>query len=133
MKELNKYTLFLDDNPSRAALAYSRWPDEKVSFTIWCQNVQEVIDTFGQDYDFEEVHLDHDLEGRTFVNPAHDNCGMEIVRWLEQNAGSLHKFADTLFIIHSHNYYAGLEMTQRIKKLGLNAKYIPFGEDEVVL
>lgn len=119
--------LFLDDDSYRAALAYQRWPENKKSNTIWCTTAEEAIGVL-QDYDLEEAHLDHDLGGEHFVNSARENCGMQVVRWLEQRTSAeLQKLKDCHFTIHSWNIPAGKEMTERIAKLGLKAIQKPFG------
>jgi len=117
--------LFLDDDPNRAAITYQRWSPERTNRTIWCHTAQETIDTL-RDYSLAEVHLDHDLEGPQFLDPRHQNSGMEVVRWIEAQP-ELSKFADTLFIIHSHHLRAGFEMLERLENLRLRVKYIPFG------
>jgi len=123
--------LFLDDDPKRAALAYSRWLPEKSSRVVWCQTAEEAIKTL-QEFDLEEIYLDHDLEGRMFVDSSHYNTGMEVVRFLE-HFKNLEKFAETKFIIHSHNIRAGQQMYFRLKKLGFNIHYIPFGCNEIII
>lgn len=123
--------LFLDDDPNRAAIAYQRWPDKKKENTIWCTEAHQAISTL-KDYEIEEANLDHDLEGRCFVNSSHSNTGMEVVRWLEKQ-DNLNKFSKTLFVVHSHNFGAAIQMVKRLQKLNLNVKCIPFGESEVIV
>ena len=120
--------LFLDDDQHRAALAYQRWPEEKRDKTIWATTAQEAIDVL-RDYDLVEAHLDHDLGGETYVNSEREDCGMEVVRWLE-DLDNVNKFKDTKFIVHSHNYPAGAEMMSRLKKLDLTCVQIPFGHTQ---
>ncbi len=123
--------LFLDDNPNRAAIAYQRWSKDRSSNTIWCTEAHQAISTL-KDYEIKEAHLDHDLEGRSFVNSSHDNTGMEVIRWLEKY-DNLNKFSGTLFIIHSHNFPAAIQMVKRLQTLKLKVKCIPFGETEVIV
>ncbi len=119
--------LFLDDDPYRAALAYQRWPEDKKSNTIWTRTAEEAIDVL-RDYELSEAHLDHDLGGEHFVNSAREDCGMEIVRWLESRpTAELQKFLTCKFTVHSWNIPAGREMTERLTKLGLKATQTPFG------
>lgn len=127
-------TLFLDDDPNRAAITYQRWPREKCDNTIWCSTVNTTILVL-EDYGTEllEVYLDHDLGGETYVNSEREDSGMEVVRWLESlSKESLKAFEGTTFICHSHNLRAGRNMTFRIRALGLHSKQIPFGESEVI-
>ena len=77
--------LFMDDDPARAVLAYNRMKPEDRSKTIWCMTAKEAIITL-QDYkdSLTAVMLDHDLEGESFVNSKREDCGMEVVRFLEK-------------------------------------------------
>lgn len=118
-----KVILFLDDDPTRAALAYQRWPSEKRDRTIWVKTVEETIDIF-RNYDVEEAHLDHDLGGERYVHSERDDCGMEVVRWIQENRDQV---KDIVFIVHSWNIPAGIEMLQRLIDIDLKATYTPFG------
>jgi len=125
--------LFLDDDPNRAAIAYQRWPKDKCDNTIWCSTARDaifILKDYGQD--MAEAHLDHDLGGETYVNSEREDCGMEVVRWLESLSNEdIKVFESTLFICHSHNTRAGKNMAKRIRTLGLKSKQVPFGESEV--
>jgi len=126
-KAEEKLILFLDDNPNRAALAHQRWPKEKRESTIWCTTAEEAILTL-RDYELDEAYLNHDLGGSTFANSLREDCGMEVVRWIERRStGEREKFLKTKFVIHSWNIPASLEMEQRLQKLGLIVERIPFG------
>lgn len=119
--------LFLDDDPNRAALAHQRWSKERRENTIWCTTAEEAILTL-RDYELDEVHLDHDLGGRTYVNSLREDCGMEVVRWIEcRSSDEREKWSKTRFVIHSWNAPASIEMLQRLQKLGLKVQRIPFG------
>lgn len=123
--------LFLDDDPNRAALTYQRMTEEEKNKTIWCQTAQETIKTLW-DYKetLEQVYLDHDLGGDIYVNIKREDCGMEVVRHLEKWANEPENFEPFLninFTVHTWNEYAGNKMTERMSKLGLKVKYIPFG------
>ena len=126
--------LWLDDDPNRAAVTYQRWPKDKCDNTIWCSTAKDAIFVL-KDYgpDMAEAHLDHDLGGETYVNSERDDCGMAVVRWLESLSKEERKmFEGTLFICHDHNLLAGFNMVSRLKKIGLIAKQIPFGENELI-
>ena len=125
--------LFLDDDPNRAALAYQRMTKDQKERTIWCKTVQETITTLW-DYrnELELVMLDHDLNGETYVNIKRDDCGMEVVRFLERlsrrEQKEFKKFRENVkFIIHSHNTYAGPRMVERLQAIGLVTVLHPFG------
>jgi hypothetical protein len=99
--------------------------DDLVSNTIWATTTEEAITTL-RDYDIDEAHLDHDLGGETYVHSGREDCGMEVVRWIEK-LDNLKKFEKTLFVCHSWNLDAGRKMMERLTKLGLRATQLPFG------
>ena len=121
--------LFLDDDRNRAALAYQRWPKEKVNNTMWVETAADAIEILKGYADcLEEAHLDHDLGGEHYVDSRREDTGMEVVRYLERiSEEELKKFESTKFIVHSWNTYAGKHMAERLQKLGLSAIYRPFG------
>ena len=124
--------LFLDDDPYRAALAYERMTKDERDHTIWCKTIEEAIQTL---WDYREtltkVMLEHDLNGEDYVNIKREDCGMEIVRFLEclykNNKNEFFKFRKIKFIIHTWNSVAGIKMSKRLKALQLDVHYIPFG------
>ena len=122
--------LFLDDSPERAARAYSLMTPEQASSTIWCTTAQETIITL-RDYCevLEEVHLDHDLGGLKDQSIKDENCGMEVVRWMEDNLDKVKHMKDNgcTFTVHSWNLHAGRIMVERLKRLDLKAIFKPFG------
>lgn len=119
--------LFMDDDPNRAALAYQRFSKEKRDNTIWCTSAAEAIDVL-ENYDVDEAHLDHDLGGEHFVDSRREDCGMEVVRWIEhRSAVELEKLRKCTFIIHSWNIPCAIQMAERLRKLGLKVQHIPFG------
>lgn len=124
--------LFLDDDPKRAALAYHRMKPEDRANTIWCQTAEETIITL-KDYKYvlTKVLLDHDLgDEEFFSNIRREDCGMEVVRFLEKEAKDKYSFEPykkMKFIIHTWNAYAGPKMVERLKAIGLDVEYKPFG------
>ena len=121
--------LFLDDDVNRAALAYQRFPKEKRDATVWVKTAADAITSL-RDFKYQliEVHLDHDLSGETFCDSRREDCGMEVVRYLESLPEEEIKiFESCKFICHSHNYPACSEMRDRLEALGLKAEYKPFG------
>jgi hypothetical protein len=124
--------LFLDDSPERAAVAYQRMSKDEQDQTIWCRTVEETITTL---WDYREVlkfvFLDHDLGGETYVNTKREDCGMEVVRYLEnlsvKEPIEFNQFENIKFIIHSWNITAGAKMMERLKTIGLNVDFKPFG------
>ena len=129
--------LFLDDDQNRAAVAYNRMVPEKRNVTIWCKTSFEAISVLDDDdyvTKLTEVHLDHDLGGKHFQDPTEENCGMEVIRFIEKseetNPG---RYKHISFTIHSFNFDAGKEMCSRLMDLSIEVKYIPFGYTNEVL
>lgn len=112
--------LFLDDNPNRRRAFQSRYPHATI-----VENVEQCIDSLMSEDQWHTVSLDHDLEGEIFVNSDRDDCGMEIVRYLEQLD---HKREIGRIIVHSHNIDAANEMALRLKACGYQAECKLFDE-----
>lgn len=119
--------LFMDDLPERAALAYQRMTKEDREHTIWCKSASECVSVL-KDYAeiLKRVYLDHDLGGDEVTHPGNDNSGMAVVRYLEHADRKL--FDGCMFIVHTHNEYAGLKMNERLRAAGYKSHYAPFGE-----
>lgn len=111
---------------NRAAIAYQRATEERRTSTVWCKTAQEAIQTL-QQFELEEVHLDHDLEGPYYMDSRHQNCGMEVVRWLEKHHTSLPKLGKIQYTVHSHNVRAAIKMVERLRAIHLSVRYVPFG------
>jgi hypothetical protein len=122
--------LFLDDDPARAALAYQRFTPEDRAKVIWCQTAEEAICTL-RDYKnlLTKVMLDHDLGGEHFVHTAREDCGMEVVRYLERlhKRNELEGLKTVKYRIHTWNVDSGNVMFKRLKGIGLKVEYVPFG------
>lgn len=129
MSEDVKAILFLDDSHERAAVQYLRWPEDKRNRTIWCETAQGAIDILKeQKSNLDEVHLDHDLGLTSYQNSGAENCGMEVVRYMENlTLEELSQFKNTCFIIHSWNLPANEKMTKRLGEIGLKVVSRPFG------
>jgi hypothetical protein len=76
---------------------------------------------------WDEIHLDHDLCGRMFVDSADAESGMEVIRWLCKEPRPHLKHAR--FFVHTHNATAGLLMVLMMQCGGYRAEYRPFGLD----
>jgi len=122
--------LFLDDDQNRAELAYQRFAERDRGNVIWCQTVEEAVTTL-KDYKnvLTKVLLDHDLGGEHFVHTAREDCGMEVVRYLERLAkkNDLGNLKNAHFNVHTWNVDAGNVMYKRLKGIGLKVTYVPFG------
>lgn len=88
-------------------------------------NVPDCLARLGERWD--EVHLDHDLGGKTFVDSADTDCGMEVIRWLCKE--SREHLRDVSFFVHTHNVAAGLLMVLQMRSGGYRAEFRPFGLD----
>ena len=118
--------VFLDGDPLRAALQFQRMNKQDQERTFWVQTVPETIDMFENYRErLDIVSLDHDLGRECFVHPSREDCGTEIVRWLEKQPSEL--YSHVRFIVHAWNIPAGFRMTQRLRKKGYNVTPIPFG------
>ena len=122
--------MFLDDDQNRAALAYQRFKPADRENVIWCQTAEEAICTL-RDYKdiLTSVYLDHDLGGESYVHTAREDCGMEVVRYLEKLArkGELGGLKKAKFRVHTWNIDSGNVMYKRLKAVGLRCEFVPFG------
>jgi hypothetical protein len=110
--------LFLDDDAGRASLFLA-----KNTEAVWVQTAEDCIDRLAERWD--EVHLDHDLGGETFVDMERDDCGMAVVRWLCLEPRPHLKRAR--FYVHSHNAQAACMMVMQMLAAGFQAEGRPFG------
>jgi hypothetical protein len=101
--------LFLQDHPQ----------------ALWVTTVAECVARLHEPWD--EVHLDHDLGGKTYVDSRADDCGMEVIRWLCKEPRPHLK--GTLFFVHTHNAAAGLLMVLLMRSSGYQGEFRPFGLD----
>jgi hypothetical protein len=112
--------LFLDDDARRAQSFLSSHPQ-----AVWVQTVEECLELLVETWD--EVHLDHDLGGKTFVDVRETDCGMEVIRWLCREQRD--HLRTTRFFVHTHNSVAGLLMVLQMRTSGYRAEFRPFGLD----
>ncbi len=127
--------LFMDDDPQRAVMAHERMPVADREQTIWCATAEEAIVTL---WDYRDqltlVRLDHDLGGESWVNTKREDCGMEVIRYLEKMSRDkpeeFDKLKATHFVVHSWNSHAAPIMVERLAKIGLDVEYVPFGMEK---
>jgi hypothetical protein len=112
--------LFLDDDSTRAETFLGRNPQ-----AVWVQTVCECLELLVETWD--EVHLDHDLGGKTYVDVNDIDCGMEVIRWLCTEPRE--HLRTTRFFVHTHNSVAGLLMVLQMRSSGYRAEFRPFGFD----
>jgi hypothetical protein len=112
--------LFLDDDPNRARLFLRDHPR-----AVWVTTVPDCLARLAESW--YEVHLDHDLGGKMYVDSADTDCGMEVIRWLCKEPRPHLK--RTRFFVHTHNATAGLLMVLLMQCGGYKAEFRPFGLD----
>lgn len=108
--------LFLDDCPNRQKAFRSNVPHARIVATaaeLIAEIQKEVPDV---------LFLDHDLGGEVYVDSGREDCGMEVVRWMEKNAPTIPHV-----IVHTMNPYAGTEMRERLQTAGYQTIHAPFG------
>ena len=125
--ESDKIIVFLDNDPNRAALHHQRMNKFDRERTFWVRTVSETIDILKcYRLRLDIVSLDYNLNDSEIpAHPASDECGMEVVRWLEKQP--LEKFSHVRFIIHTWDLSAGIKMTRRLKEKGYKVVRTPFG------
>ncbi len=97
----------------------------QVPAAVWVKSVAECLPRMVEEW--EEIHLDHDLEGETLVDMNRQDSGMEIIRWLCKEPRPHLK--QTRFFVHTHNFVAGLLMVLEMREGGYLAEMRPFGHD----
>lgn len=116
--ESHRRILFLDDNYARGQSFLAQHPD-----AVWVEWADECIKLLSEPWD--EVWLDHDLGGLTFVDPNRKDCGMEVVRHIVANQPD--HLRTTRFIIHSHNDEAAPLMAESLQSAGYDCIERPHG------
>lgn len=121
-----KSMLFLDDRALRIRSAIREFsPPWRVTIAT---NVKECLRYLARQ-DFDEVHLEHDLRGIEFADPASPETGMEVVRYISKTGWPPNK-RKPIFIVHSSNLFAAYLMVTTLQEIGLFAFYRPFEEGE---
>lgn len=110
--------LVLEDSEERHKYFYKYCKDSKI-----LESAKTCIDMIRESEKINELWLDHDLGGLTYVDSNLEECGMEVVRFLSLNDYS--KNINKVFI-HSMNGTANRVMFEDLKKHGYNAILYPF-------
>ncbi len=118
--------IFLDDDPTRAALQFQRMNKHDQERTFWVQTVKETVDMF-KDYRerLDIVSLGYDLNDKKYNHPSREDSGMEVIRWLEKQYSA--SYSHVRFIIHSWNLSMGIKMAARLREKGYKVILVPFG------
>jgi len=107
--------MFLDDDSDRHILFTNHF-----SFgpkMVW--NAADCITELEKEWDL--VFLDHDLNFSAFQNPAEENTGSEVVRWVVANKPKVKEF-----IVHSYNHLQAPKMVDNLIAAGYKASWRPF-------
>jgi len=116
--------LFVDDRSKRIHAALNQY-GEKYDVTI-APSVKEALRAISQT-DFDVISLDHDLNGDDYQDSDDRTSGMEIIRFITEYGWPKAKVPS--FIIHTSNAFAGQQMYNKLRHMGLTANTIPFSYD----
>lgn len=125
-RKSRKRMLFLDDRTKRIDSARRQF-GEKWDLAV-VSNAKECLRKMS-DEDWDEVHLDHDLNGDDFQDPDEPTSGMAVIRYIEKCGWPGNK-PRPIFRVHSSNIFAAWAMTQRLKAMGFYAFWERFVYDE---
>lgn len=121
--------LFCDDDPLRAAKMYEWQSEPERKRTIWVKNVKETLKVLKECGNrIAELHLDLDLEGDSHNILISPESGAEIVRFFHNlPQGKRNKYIMINVILHDHDRFSSLKLLKQLRKMGFQAKYVPFG------
>jgi len=118
--------VFLDDDPKRAALQHQRMAKRDQERTFWVTTAAETIDMLERYRErLDVVFLDYDLSGTGYAHPASEECGLEVVRWLEKRDSS--SYSHVRFVVHTWYHEMSQKMVKRLQAKGYRATRRPFG------
>jgi DNA-binding response OmpR family regulator len=107
--------LFLDDDLTRCKRFLSQHPTATIANTA-----HEAIHALTTG-DWDVVFLDHDLGGEVLVDPAQENTGSAVVRFLVAEKRPIGQI-----IIHSFNVVAAGRMEEDLRAVGYKVVRRPF-------
>lgn len=117
--------MFVEGNPQRAALQFQRMTPEDQNRTFWVKTVPEAIDMLENYRERLDIFsMAYNLNGEEYNHPSREDCGLEIVRWLEKQPSS--PYSHVRFIVHSWDR-AGVKMTTRLRTRGYRVMNVAFG------
>lgn len=110
--------LFLDDDHQRAKVFRSHYPMmTHVETAADCKAAIEKAENIGV------LCLDHDLGGQHYVSSFDPECGMEVVRFLQERS---YQEKIGLIVVHSLNQPAAKEMVLKLKDANYYVARISF-------
>jgi len=125
-KREKKRMLFLDDRSKRIHSALRQFGE---TFEVRIvTNAKECLRHLSSE-DWDEVRLDHDLDGDDFQDPDDPTSGMEVIRYIEKTGWPKEKHRP-VFRVHSSNAFAASAMVGRLQALGFFAFWERFVYDE---
>jgi len=107
--------LFLDDDNNRLNQFRQKFPS-----AITVETSSQCIEQL-KESKIDYLFLDHDLGNQIFVDSNREDCGMEVVRWIEKNKPEIKKI-----ILHSLNIPAVEIMFSRLINIGYDVIKVPF-------
>lgn len=108
--------LFLDDSISRRKTIQSRYP-----WATLVETAEQCIQLL-EKHSYRVISLDHDLGLTDYQNSIEKNCGMEVIRYLETHQENSNLDNGVIWILHSFNVHAAVEMEARLLKLYKNIR-----------
>jgi hypothetical protein len=117
--------VFVEGDPTRAALQFQRMTPKDQNRTVWVNKVSEAIDYLKNYRErLDIVSMGYNLNDEEYNHPSREDCGLEIVRWLEKQPSSA--YSHVRFIVHSWDQQ-GVRMTNRLRACGYSVILKPFG------
>jgi hypothetical protein len=120
--------LFLDDSDERMGVFLTRAALHTVFTTTRSEDVIRTLQD--EAYNFDLVFLDHDLgeSNGTGMDVVNHLVAIPFLEVMEDMAASLEgrKARKPVYIIHSTNTPAGVEMTLKLQRAAFNAVFQPF-------
>ena len=113
--------IFLDDDSHRTKLFKQNISPDIRQLVKTCKTAQECIELIEQAENVYILFLDHDLGGEVWVDSEREDCGMEVVRWIEVNQPPIRQI-----IVHTMNDGAAYNMVKKLKAAQYNAVELPF-------
>ena len=108
--------LILEDNTERMVIFREKLEEEhELHFYDQVEDAKKALAALGP---FDMIYLDHDLDGRVFVDPEEPNTGYQLARYIaEQDIGAE-------IILHTMNPFGAA----RMKKVLPRARRVSFDE-----
>lgn len=110
--------LLLEDNPKRIEWFETIFIKENLMVAT---SVDQAIDFLESYSDISELYLDHDLDGRIFVNSEEPNTGYQLAKYIADSGRIFHRI-----FVHSMNPYGASNMYNVLKGSATELAMVPF-------